>query len=360
MATWVTILKAKFWKATNLMPKCLMFEHGLTINPRGKVRPCCVYDNSKLDWNIMEEDKWRPHFRQKSKEMASGNWIPECEECRLEEKEIGKSLRIQSLERYENKTNITGIGYWDLKISNTCNLWCRMCSGGDSSTWVQQIKQNPSDKWSEHLLGHDEYRNTWHDTFLPTVKEKIIHADTVKFTGGEPMLVKHVKEVIQHLIDTEFSYQIELMLTTNGTVPFTGWWQDIISKFKFVNITLSIDGIEDRFEYQRANASWEQVSSNAIYLNNLRKKFKNLFVSINYTNTAINAACKKETEAWADKNDIFFNKGGVEVLHPQYMSYRSLPNHLRKRFGVTGHYDFDPKMLETLKKQMSIQDKIQE
>ena len=106
-----------------------------------------------------------------------------------------------------------------------------MCSGADSSTWLKKRKSATNKEWAEHLLGHDEYRNTWHDTYLPVVKEKIIHADVLKFTGGEPMLVKHVKEVIQHLVDTEL-VNIELLMTTNGTEPFTGWWEDLYPNLK--------------------------------------------------------------------------------------------------------------------------------
>ena len=358
MGTWETTSKAKCWKVTKIMPKCYMFEHGLTINPRGKVRPCCVFNNDGISFSIEDEHLWKPYFKQKDEEMSAGGWIPECEECRIEEKELGRSLRTRSIDDY-NAGYINGIYYWDLKISNTCNLWCRMCSGGDSSTWVQNVKNNPNEDWSEHLLDHDKAKLTWHDTYLPFVKDKIIHAETIKFTGGEPMLVKHVKEVIQYLIDTEFSYGVKLLVTTNGTVPWTGWWESIIPYFKEVNITMSIDGIGDRFEYQRANAKWNEVEINAIAMNNLRKKYDNLKVGINYTNTAINAACKDDTEKWAKTNNIHFNEGGVEVMTPAYMSYRSLSPKLRQRFGVKGTYDFDPKMLVMLKKQMAIMDKIQ-
>lgn len=340
------------------MPKCMMLRNGITISPRGKVRPCCVYNNKKIDYSITDNELWQPYFEEQYLQMESSNdWIPECNECQLEEESLGRSLRTRSLELYEN-TQPTGIKYWDLKISNTCNLWCRMCSGGDSSTWVQKVAANKNLDWDEHLLWHDEVKLSWHDTDLPLVKEKIIDANVIKFTGGEPMLVKHVKEVIQYLIDTEFSYGIELLFTTNATVPWEGWWETIIPKFKNVIVTMSIDGIGERFEYQRAGAKWAEVEKNAINLNHLMKKYDNLLVNINYTNTAINAACKADTAAWAKRNNIFFNKGGVEILHPEYLSYKSLPNHLRERYGVTGNFDFDPKQLEILKKQMAIQDKV--
>ena len=43
-------------------------------------------------------------------------------------------------------------------------------------------------------------------------------------------------------------------------------------------------------------------------------KYQNLLVSINYTNTAINVICKKDTERWAKENNIYFNEGGVEII----------------------------------------------
>lgn len=338
-----------------------MFKHGMTVNPRGRARPCCLFqDNSKgLDFD--QKEQWEAKFAEYDEAMASSEdvWISECEECRLEEKAIGWSLRMMANQRYLN-TETHGRQYWDLKISNTCNLTCRMCSPGDSSTWLQLIKNNLDkvelSEWAPHLQGHSG-KYSWHDTVLPSVKNEILGADVVKFTGGEPMLVKHVKEVIQHLIDTEFSYNTELFITTNCTVPFVGWWENVIDKFREVRITLSIDGVDEAFEYQRAGASWKQVNENALILKELKQKYKNLHVSINYTNTALNIKCKDATKQWVDQMGFRWNDGGVEIMKPKYLSYASVDYPIRERYNIKSNYKFDPKQLVMLKKQMFLLDK---
>lgn len=345
------------------MPKCAMFKHGMTVNPRGRVRPCCLFADGGSGLDFDKKEQWEQKFDMFDKMMSSGEdvWIEECEECRLEEKTMGWSLRKMANERYDN-AETAGRQYWDLKISNTCNLTCRMCSPGDSSTWLQLIKNNlhqiDESEWASHLQGHLGQNLSWHNTLLPAVKEEILGADVVKFTGGEPMLVKHVKEVIQHLVDTEFSYNTELFITTNCTVAFVGWWADIIDKFKGVRITLSIDGINEVFEYQRAGASWKKVNDNANILRKLKLKHDNLDVNVNYCNTALNFKSKKDTEKWTKEMGFGWNSGGVEIFNPRYLSYASVDYPIRERYNIKSHYDFDPKQLEILKKQMFLLDKV--
>ena len=344
------------------MPKCAMFKHGMTVNPRGRVRPCCNFADGGSDLDFDKKEHWESKFAEYDRLMSASQdtWIPECEDCRLEEKDTGNSLRLLANERYLN-TKKKGRQYWDLKINNTCNLTCRMCSPGDSSTWLQLIKNNldtiDESEWAPHLQGHMGKKSSWHDTMLPLVKQEILGADIVKFTGGEPMLVRHVKEVIQHLIDTGHSNKTELLITTNCTVPFVGWWESIIEKFREVKITLSIDGVDEAFEYQRAGASWKEVNNNTAILKKLQQKHKNLEVSINYTNTALNIKCKDATKQWVNKMGFGWNNGGMEISNPKYLSYASVDYPIRKRYNIKSHYEFDPKQLDILKKQMFLLDK---
>ena len=342
------------------MPKCAMFKHGMVVNPRGRVRPCCLFQDGGSGLDFDKKANWEFAFDAYERKMSKG-WIPECEECRLEENDTGFSLRKMANERYGSPDTV-GRRYWDLEISNTFNLTCRMCSPGDSSSWLQLIKNNlnhiPESEWEDHLQGHIGKDLSWHNTLLPGVKEEILGADVVKFTGGEPMLVKHVKEVIQHLIDTEFSYGTELFITTNCTVPFTGWWESIIDKFKLVRITLSIDGTNEAFEYQRAGASSKQVNDNATIFYKLKNKYDNLIVNLNYTNTALNFKCKDDTEKWAKERGFGWNSGGVEIANPKYLSYASVDYPIRKRYNIKSHYAFDPNQLAILKKQMFLLDKV--
>jgi MoaA/NifB/PqqE/SkfB family radical SAM enzyme len=315
-----------------------------------------MFDSDDLDYTIDEEHLWRPAFDKFYEKSLSDEWMPECIDCMEEEQEPdSRSLRVESLQKYDN-ADTHGLKYWDLKISNTCNLMCRMCGPNDSSTWMKNAKANPVFDWPEHVKESLTAKLSWHDTFLETVKDSLWDIDVLKFTGGEPMLVKHVKEVIQHLIDQGASKSVSLRLTTNATVVYDEWWQNLVHEFKNVCVSMSIDGYGKRFEYQRAGASWEQVEKNAKLISK-QQKHKNFFCNIAYTPTSINAAITDQTRAWAEENNLYFHKG-VVVHKPTYMGYASLDYPLRTRYNIQSDVPYDPAQFEILKKQMSYIDKV--
>ena len=353
MATWEITLKVRFSKVIKIMPKCMMFKHGITINPRGKVRPCCSFQNKNLvDYTIDQKELWRKQFDD-FYESSLDNWLPECLECMENEQRGFESLRTQANRRYDNNYTY-GLKYWDLKISNTCNLMCRMCSPGDSSIWHTTLKNNPQFDWHETPTSS---KNSWHDTDLPFVKEQLYDAELIKFTGGEPMLVKHVKQVIDYLIEIGVSENVELLMTTNATVPFVDYWQDLITKFKRITITCSIDAVGSRYEYIRAGANWDQVNNNVQHMLNLSHKHDNFHVNVYTTSTVLNASNRDAINNWVDSINIPHTYS-IEVVHPYFMSYSSLNENLRTRFGVNSRYDFNPEHLEMLKKQMNYIDHI--
>ena len=335
------------------MPKCAMFKHGMTINTRGKVKPCCSFDHlNNDDYTISETELWQKQFAEYDKLMQD-DWIPQCIDCKILEKDGGSSLRTRSNEYYKKSS---GLKYWDLKISNTCNLMCRMCSPSDSSKWVQNLKNYKELEWTYTPSQYENKKYSWHDTDLPLVKELLNDIDILKFTGGEPMLVKHVKEIIDHLINTGVSKNTTLHLTSNATVPFVDYWEDLIPKFKNVRVRNSIDAIGSRYEYIRAGANWEEVERNIIHQLNLKNKYSNFDTFVDCTAQALNACCIDDIKTWAKNLEIDFVSSTLR--HPSYMSYASLDETLRIRYNVDSDVPFDPAQLQQLKTQMSYIDKI--
>ena len=331
----------------------MMFKHGMSITPSGNAKPCCQYQD-KNTHNINEVDKWQPKFAKLFDQSLSNEWLPGCSECKRSEEETGHSIRTESLQRYDDSTS-PGLKFWDLKISNTCNLMCRMCGPSDSSTWAQNVKNN-NVAWTSEVIEAAGRSHTWHNTFLPVVKQQLTDIDVIKFTGGEPMLVKHVKEVIQHLIDTNISKSTTLKITTNATVEYDYWWQELVQHFKYIMINLSIDGIGSRFEYQRAGSNWKEVERNILLINK-QKQHPNFECAIGYTSTSINAAVTAKTQQWAEDNNVTFYRA-IEVCEPDYLTYASLDYHLREEYNIVSDTVFDPLQLEKLKTQMAFIDSI--
>jgi MoaA/NifB/PqqE/SkfB family radical SAM enzyme len=85
---------------------------------------------------------------------------------------------------------------------------------------------------------------------------------TATIGGGEPFIsgVDEHLDFLDYLLPS--SAQIQLHYVTNCTVfPDQRFW-DKWQHFKNVDIQLSIDGIEQHFEYNRWPAQWHQVDDN--------------------------------------------------------------------------------------------------
>jgi molybdenum cofactor biosynthesis enzyme MoaA len=297
------------------MPKCLALKHAATIGPLGTVRPCCAWNN-----NLGKETPLGVEFYHKHElwyQQLLNNWLPECRECQQSE-EAGNS----SLRNYFNDVLAAsnGVEYWDFKINNTCNLACRMCDPVNSSTWnkIQQaidpgFKSNNINKWHKRI-----------NEMLP----ELYTAKVIKFTGGEPFLIPQVKKIIEFLVAEEIASAVTLHFITNGTQDLAPYY-GLLSSFNRVIISVSVDAIDERFEYIRAGASWKQVSENIININN--NKHTNTELSINCLPQALNIGYIDDVEQWCIINNLNFHLSSP-VIAPDYMRPEALTQpDLRKK-----------------------------
>lgn len=314
------------------MPKCVFIDNGITVGPDGLVRPCCHIQYND-DWLVHISDfDWENSFPDLKIKMENG-WAEECNACRLDEIKNGNSPRT----RYEQFA-IEGSSktIFDLKITNTCNLSCRMCTPSQSSTWDKIIKANPDvdlEKHSDRLHPVEKGRS-WHSDNLDTIKERFSNVKRLKFTGGEPFLVKQTKQICLNTIDTGASKDTALYFITNGQVFLEDDWFDIFKNFKTVDIDISVDGIGSRYEYIRPGSKWSGIEE---FIDRLKsKKSENVDISVTYLPQTLNAGVYHETAQWAKKIDItIHNETDWQLMEPYYMNYSSLNPKLREKLGIT-------------------------
>lgn len=330
-----------------------MLEHGITINPLGNVRPCCKFDNSDLD--VTFDQDWRTVFDNYA-QRSKTQWLPECRECEIAEQENKHSFR-----NYANdllKDQEYGIGYWDLKINNTCNLACTMCDATSSSTWMQQVEQNPDLGWTNHIKHTATLkRPSWYKHFIDNIKDQLWDTRHIKFTGGEPFMIPQVQQVIDWLADTDIASGVELSIITNGTHPIKNKLAEQLAKFKHVHLMISIDAIGSRFEYIRKNSSWQQVESNIIEFQKIAQLNNNMTLNANFLPQALNARYQKQTQEWAELHGLIWSQD-IEIQNPSYMGYASLPYPLREKYEIQTKTPYQPEQFDMLVKQMKIQDQI--
>lgn len=307
------------------MTHCAIFKSGITIGPTGGVRPCCAY-NSNGTSDPKFNENWREHHVELSKHEG---WLPGCAECKLSE-----DLNRPSLRQYYNRI-LSGqeLEYWDIKINNTCNLACRMCDKTSSSTWESIIRNHSADWDDVYTQGP---ATGWHqdiDDILP----HLATAKYVKFTGGEPFLIPHVKKIVDWLISEEVYVNIqELTFITNGSVDLLGW-DERFKKFKKVNLLISVDAVGKRYEYIRSGSNWDTLNSNIDKIKKLNANIQILILP-----SALNVNHIHEVEEWCNNKQLNYSIS-TPVISPDFMSPQALDN---------------PTLKDKLIEQMQIQDKI--
>ena len=138
--------------------------------------------------------------------------------------------------------------------------------------------------------------------------------------GGEPLVNDEVINYLKFLTTSGASKNIRLTLNTNGTV-YSEELISIFRKFKFVDLFLSIDDIEKRFEYQRWPAKWNKIDAN---IQNYSKLKDNINVEFYPSVSVLNILnIDKMLEKLSSYNvPITFNN----IIHdPHLLSIRNLP-----------------------------------
>lgn len=311
--------------------KCKLFKSGVTITTNGSVKPCCIYRAVKP---VTLADDWKSEFEFKSKQLEAG-WIPECIQCQKAEERGDISDRLDAEELLEG----TAYEMWDLKLNNTCNLSCRMCSPHSSSTFQKNVNANASENWAPIFREGANNKMWFRDNNINEVLDKIVYAKRIKFTGGEPFLIPQVKIILEHLVKTDNAKNIILSFISNGTQDIKKW-MPLLSKFKRIYMTVSVDAIGERFEYIRAGASWPQVKTNIeqlakLHCHDFEVKISILPSILNYDNI-------NEVVDWCNSINLPYHISNP-VMYPKFMSPSAVN---------------DPGLRQQFIEQMDIQDRI--
>jgi sulfatase maturation enzyme AslB (radical SAM superfamily) len=270
---------------------CPAVWHHLCINTRGSNRLCCNAVTQNEDWYLTNFKNHWHGLRSEVKQQMLNDERPEiCQSCWNKEDLGIQSLRQGLIHKYKKSgrwqdyidnlhTTVETPLELDLKLGNYCNLSCRMCNSYSSSkVHAENVKIynetgiNLASKQDNEL---NYKQDKWYldPVFVARVKHYIDKGLLeLKFTGGEPMMVPGVKEVIDYCIKTDRAKEITIQLITNGTL-ITQEWIDLLSKFKLCILSFSIDGTKETYEYIRYPTDWKdtynrlKISHNSGYQN---------------------------------------------------------------------------------------------
>lgn len=199
-----------------------------------------------------------------------------------------------------------------LFTSYTCNATCVSCNSDASSSWYQLDKKIFS------IVPEKKYKFVDIDEVTKEVNFK--NLKMLSLIGGEPLYEKKNFDFLEHMLelgnDTVF-----LSIVTNGSVTMSDRQKTILSKFKNLNFSLSIDGTEKVFEYLRYPLKWD------VLLDNL-KFFKEISdnISSNYTISNLNVIYHNETVSWFNRENINFSNS--IIYNPSWLQPNALPTNV--------------------------------
>ena len=176
----------------------------------------------------------------------------------------------------------------DLFFSNTCNLGCFMCHK-TVSTYVA-MERKAVGLSSTPVEVHD---NT--DIALETI-DRLPNLESVSFIGGEFFVFKKNIKLLDKIIER----QLECRIVTNASVV-TAVLLERLKQIPSIELTISMDGVNDAYSFMRYPATWENFADN---VSMLKKHVPHATINFNFVLQALNINNLYDTFDWANRKMI--------------------------------------------------------
>ena len=185
-------------------------------------------------------------YLQRLKEkFINGEYDDTCSGCKRLETAGLQSIRKYMIALYgENVAEINSsepvLDYMELRTSNLCNFQCKMCNAQSSSLIAGKVINITENNFEEILR------------LSVNLKQLVL-------TGGEPMLIKHYYDLLDHLVAFGRP-DLNIRIYTNASV-YNPVFIEKMLKFNTA-LRLSIDAVGETAEIQREGTDWKVVEKN--------------------------------------------------------------------------------------------------
>lgn len=224
----------------------------------------------------------------------------------------------------------------ELNLGTTCNLKCRICGPWSSSKWVKEhydlrtpVKNDQAYKKYMQLVKY--WGGDWSEEspVWANIEQELGVLKQLDFYGGEPFLVERNWDLLKKMIEKGYAKDQILHFNTNVTI-FNEEYADLLKKFKFVRISLSIDDIKERFEYQRHPSHWPDIYSNLQKFIKFQKENSNIEINACLTINNLNVYYIDELISFMVENGL--PSYYVNFLHhPNYYNIKNIKEDVKSK-----------------------------
>ena len=293
---------------------------GFVYYPNGDISNDCRSDVvlGNVKENSIEEILHNNKNVQIKQQMLDQKPVKECHHCYYKE-ENKKSFDIVSdrifflkelsdteMSLYDSPENFK-LRKIDVRWTNVCNLACVYCAPGCSSKWATELNEYPKLPSKDTVEATKKY-----------IFDNIKELKHIYLSGGEPMLMKENLELLNLLF--EHNPEVNIRVNTNLSVVDNLIF-DTICKFKNVQWIISIEAIEQKFEYIRYGANWQDFVTNLQKIKQLNHKISFNMIYFLLSHKSI-FECLDFLQQQGFHNNSFVV---TSLITPDYLNIRNLP-----------------------------------
>ena len=308
-------------KVYNGDTKCILPKIHKYVNPQGLVMPCCVADEKYPYGNINNNKLEDISTQSVIDQMEKGQRPDACSLC-WEKEDLGlPSNRIganKTFKKYLKQKDFT-LKMLDIRLSNKCNLMCRMCSGKFSNRIAQEeTKLYGYTKYKDEILSPDLVEQQ-----LEYIEKNKNTIDHVYFAGGEPLINEEHYRILDIFIaagltDIQLQYNTNFSILNFKSYNVLDYWKH----FKKVELGASIDAIGNISSYVRHGVKYNVLEENYKKIKNMENVHFTIRSTLHFQNLFNLMDLQKR---WLDLGlkctDIYSNL----LINPPEQSLRVLP-----------------------------------
>jgi len=228
----------------------------LNIDQTGRVMPCTfsAYELGNIKQTPIQQILLDGKIKNLKQTIAHGEWHEACVVCKRLEDTTGASGRTgrpvdqETLTGIDNDLDFFKLEHLVVNWSNLCNLACVYCNNETSTAW-QSINKIPI-----NLVKNG------HQDLVDLARTQGHNIQGLILGGGEPLLQKGLVE----FLDCLDPLKVKVVVTTNLSMDIaTNPVYQKLKDWPTVGWMVSFDNANnDKFEYVRHNAKWEQFVKN--------------------------------------------------------------------------------------------------
>ena len=299
---------------------CLALTNSIFIaNEEKPYRPCCWF-REYIDATDISDYR---------KQLSEMDIEKTCDYCIKQDK--GGEYSYRQHFKHEDEISVT------VSFDNICNLKCITCTPANSSLIIPDMYadlSNPENVTARKFYATIGKQAPKKISFLKDMLNNIDftnHRLNFSILGGEPLINPAIFEFLDWLVEQPYAHKTLLSVTTNGTT-YNEKLLKYIERFNIVGVQLSIDGVENDFEYIRSGANFKQLEKVCDSFYELKQKYSNFNMGCHYTLSWMNCLKFADFYNWMHSRypnltDLYVSK----LEQPDHYSIEILSLELRTK-----------------------------